>query len=479
MKTTMKTILFYTLVALLPLSAHTAEVSGLKVIDCTAQRKGDLVDVNLLLDCSGISISPNEQLEATPALVGNGDTLRLPSILFTGDIRSKVNHRLARFNGEVQAPAGYTDYNMKQLAESGHTKIAYTRQIPFENWMYGSRLILENSVTGCAECRRDLADIPLAYLPHKLAVSYIVPQPELKTRNKNVSLYLNFHQGKSDILPDYKNNRAELAKADSLIAELLGDEYIVVDSITIAGYASPEGTYTYNTRLSGNRAKALKEYLERKYVPQGYVMTTVAASEDWAGLRESVENNSSLPYQVQLLAIIDSVPDPDVRDTYIRRLDGGVTYATLLRDFYPPLRRVVCDAGYVVKPFTTEQAKQRLTTHPEQLSLNEMYLIAQSYPAGSPQFNELFGEMLSFYPDNVVAKNNLAAVALDAGDSERARACLQNVRQLPEVQNNLGILLYREGKVPEAKHCFEKACACGCKEALYNLQEINTLLAIQ
>ena len=108
-----------------------------------------------------------------------------------------------------------------------------------------------------------------------------------------------------------------------------------------------------------------------------------------------------------------------------------------------------------------------------------MYLIAQSYPAGSPQFNELFAEMLSFYPDNVVARNNLAAVALETGDTERAKSCLEKVKYSPEVQNNLGILLYRLGKVDQAKHCFEKAYACGCKEAVHNLQEINTLMAIE
>lgn len=471
----MKTTLFSILIALWPLATNATEVSGVKVLDCTAQRKGDLIDLNFLLDCTGVAISPNEQLEVQPVLAGENDTLRLPSVIVTGHIRDKANHRHARFHG--QAPAAYAKYSMKQLTDARRTKIAYSRQVPFRDWMYGSRVVLKNRVTGCAECRRDLADVPLAYIPHKLAVSYIVPQPELKTRRKNVSLYLNFHQGKSDILPEYMNNRAELAKADSLITALTGDSYIVVDSIMIIGYASPEGKYDYNTRLSGQRAEALKAYLQKVYTPRGYILTTFAASEDWDGLYKAISNRS-LPYRAQLLSIIDSIADPDARDNPIRRLDGGVTYTNLLQNLYPPLRRVVCDACYMVKPFTTAQAKQRLVTHPEQLSLNEMYLIAQSYPAGSPEFNALFTEMLFLYPDNVVAKNNLAAIALDAGNAEQARTCLESIRQRPEVQNNLGVLLYRQGKLDEAKHCFEKACARGCKEAAYNLQEINSLMAI-
>lgn len=470
----MKTTLFYMLIALLPLSAKATEVSGIKVVDCTARRNGDLIDLNFLLDCTDVAVSPNEELEVQPVLAGENDTLRLPVLLFTGPIREKANHRRARFHGE--APAAYAKYSMKQLADARRTQIAYSRQLPFRDWMYGSRLLLKNRVTGCAECQRDLADTPLAYIPHKLLVSYIVPQPEQKTRRKQVSLYLNFHKGKADILPEYMNNRAELAKADSLITGLSGDTYIVVDSIRITGYASPEGKYDYNTRLSGQRADAVKGYIQRIYTPQGYAVTTVAASEDWDGLYKSI-SEGTLPYRVQLLSIIDSIADPDARDIPIRQLDGGVTYARLLQNLYPPLRRVACDACYTVKPFTTAQAKQRLATHPEQVSLNEMYLVARTYPAGSPEFNALFNEMLHLYPDNVFARNNLAAAALDSGNTEQARTCLESIRQAPEVQNNLGILLYRQGKTEEAKHCFEKACARGCKEAAYNLQEINTLMA--
>lgn len=472
----MKTILFYTLLALLPSVATAAESPGIKVVDSSARRTGNLLDLNVLLDCSNLGISSNEQLAVQPVLIGKSDTLRLPAILFTGNIRDKVNHRLNPDIGDN--PDVYAYYNRKYLSETGRTKITYSRQIPFSDWMYGSRLVLMNTVSGCADCRRELAAIPLAYIPRKLAVSYMVPQPETKVRHKNVSLYLNFKQAKSEILPDYMNNRAELAKTDSLIAQLAEDPYVAVDSITLIGYASPEGNYAYNTRLSGSRAQSLKNYLERIYTPDKYVLMTVAASEDWDGLRESIVQ-TNLPYQVQLLSIIDSIPDPDARDNYIRKLDGGQTYTYLLTNLYPPLRRVVCDACYVVKPFTTEQAKQRLSTHPEQLSLNEMYLIARSYPPGSPQFNALFAEMLSYYPDNAVARNNLAASALESGDTQRARTCLQQVSSSPGVQNNLGVLLYQEGKVEEAKHCFEMACANGCREAAFNLQEIKHLMANQ
>lgn len=470
----MKTILISTLLVCLCLSAQAAEVSGLKIIECTASHNGDNIDLNLLLDCDHLAISSNEQLELQPILVQGKDTLWLPSLTLTGNIREKVNHRLASLGKPTTS--GYADYNTKQLSESGQSKITYSRQFPFQEWMYGSRLILKSTVSGCADCQRELEDTTVSYIPRKMAVSYIMPQPEQKIRHKNVSIFLNFHQGKSDILPNFMNNLTELAKIDKLITELTTDSYINVDSITIIGYASPEGKYDYNTRLSGKRAMSLKRYLESRYTPQRYSINTIAASEDWEGLRKEIADKD-FPYRAQILFTIDSISNPDARDIYIRKLDGGVAYNDLLRNYYPLLRRVVCDAGYLVQPFTTEQAKERLYTHPEQLSLNEMYLIAQSYPVGSPQFNELFVEMLTLFPDNDIARNNLAAVAIASGDFARAKSCLESVRHSPAIQNNLGILYFREGKVNEAKHCFEKASAAGCKEATHNLQEINILLA--
>lgn len=42
-----------------------------------------------------------------------------------------------------------------------------------------------------------------------------------------------------------------------------------------------------------------------------------------------------------MLAVIDTVSDPDARDAGIRQIDNGATYLRLLHEVYPQLRRVV------------------------------------------------------------------------------------------------------------------------------------------
>ena len=70
-------------------------------------------------------------------------------------------------------------------------------------------------------------------------------------------------------------------------------------------------------------------------------------------------------------------------------------------------------------PFTVEEGKKVIRTNPQYLSLNELYQIALSYPQDSPEYEEVFMIALRYYPDDPVANNNMAAIALRKNDSRR------------------------------------------------------------
>ena len=73
----------------------------------------------------------------------------------------------------------------------------------------------------------------------------------------------------------------------------------------------------------------------------------------------------------------------DLKEGRIKALDGGKIYASLLQDCYPGLRHSDYTVRYVVRGFNVEEAKQIIKTRPQQLSLQEMYLVAQTYAKGS------------------------------------------------------------------------------------------------
>ena len=77
---------------------------------------------------------------------------------------------------------------------------------------------------------------------------------------------------------------------------------------------------------------------------------------------------------------------------------------------------------YVVRAYTDiEEARRIWRTAPGKLSLNEFYRVAESYPAGSDEYNEVFETMVRLYPDDATANLNASNVAMSRGDLVSAR----------------------------------------------------------
>lgn len=77
------------------------------------------------------------------------------------------------------------------------------------------------------------------------------------------------------------------------------------------------------------------------------VFITATEPEDWDSLRRWVVL-SDLPARNEVLAVIDTVSDPDARDAGIRQIDNGATYLRLLHEVYPQLRRVDYRISYTL-----------------------------------------------------------------------------------------------------------------------------------
>lgn len=440
----------------------------INVLNSNIQKAGDQVQINFTLDYSNLEIASNDQLLVQPVLIGRLDTLRLPFLLFPGKTRDKANQRKMRLYGEEE---NYPLPVQTVYPVNGRPAIVdYQQEIPFENWMYGARLELLQEVYGCADCRRVLATLPLNYIENPPHVTFLIPFRDTIHEEYGV-IYVHFPWDQSVIRPDFMDNTDELAKMQRSLDQIIRTNPGALNSIQLVGYASPEGTYAYNTRLANRRVEAIKDYIQDQYnVPETYfILATVP--EDWDGVRQWAAA-SNLQHKDHVINIIDQTPNPDTRDNKIRRLDGSATYHRLLREAYPPLRRVEYRINYTAAPLSAEEAKTVWQQHPEQLTAYELYRVARTYPAGSPDFNEVILYTVQLYPDDVAANNNAAAVALSNGDLEEAWTYLHRIEDDPQAQNNLGVLLLKEGKIPDAVNCFQRAYECGCPNASYNLNYV-------
>ena len=275
------------------------------------------------------------------------------------------------------------------------------------------------------------------------------------------------------IQPEYMNNPVELAKIRAMIDELHVDHDITINRLDLFGYASAVGSLAGNKRLSEGRALAVKNYLARRYSFAPSLYHIVFGGENWEGLRKALAN-LDVTYKTAVESIIDNY-DGQERKERLMKLQGGVPYRYLLRNVYPGLRVAICKVEYHVKNFNVEEAKEIIKVRPQNLSLNEMYLVANTYPNGSREFINVFETAVRLFPEDDVAKLNAAIAALSRGDTETAGQFLAQVKhqELPEYANAAGVLALLKGDYDAAERFLQAASDAGLEVAGKNLEELG------
>ena len=228
-----------------------------------------------------------------------------------------------------------------------------------------------------------------------------------------------------------------------------------------------------NEQLSKSRAEALKTYLSTHEQIPAKLYNVSFGGENWEGLVKALEA-SNMKEKTEFFNIIHNTSDIARRKEEIKRVGGGIPYREMLKDLYPALRKVNCRIDYTIANFKVDEGKEIIKTQPQYLSLNEMYLVANTYPKGSDDFIKVFDIAVRMYPDDEVANLNAAAVALSKKDLPDARKYLdKSNKQTAEYANNNGIYYLLSGNQAQAIVEFTKAAQNGNEAARHNLGEIE------
>ena len=253
---------------------------------------------------------------------------------------------------------------------------------------------------------------------------------------------------------------------------------MTVKGIVVSGYASPEGTLKMNQTLSEGRAKALTDYLVPKFDYPENLYTIAFGGENWAGLLEKVEA-SDMKHREEVIRTLTTVPAEinyrtnNSRKKSLMQLAAGVPYRFMLKEYFPHLRKAVCKVDYEVRGFNAEEAREVIKTQPQNLSLNEMYMAANTYEAGSPEFTGVFETAARMYPSDATANVNAASAALARGDTVSAGHYLEKVETpSPEYDNTMGVLMLLRDDYRQAEEYLTRAAASGSPSASRNLEEL-------
>jgi outer membrane protein OmpA-like peptidoglycan-associated protein len=308
-----------------------------------------------------------------------------------------------------------------------------------------------------------------------------------RVTEKSYSATINFDKGKSNVKAGELTDK-DIKDLEAWYVMATADKKIILKSISVVGYASPEGEEDKNNTLSTDRAEAAKTSsvnIAKKAnntAAQGEVYKLDGRGEDYAGFKIELEKSTMNEDEKNLvIRVLEMHKDPATREIEMRNM--GKTFTYLDKNVFPKLRRSEITVVYDKTGYTDEELKTTAGSTPEKLELEEMifaatlledmtkklavYKAAQAkFPNDHRAFNNAGGilymqgetaeakaafEKANNIKDNAIAKNNLGAIAGAAGERELAKQLLSQGKGAgSENSYNWGIINILDGKYAEA-----------------------------
>lgn len=428
------------------------------------------------------------------ARIADKTVLRMEFILDSLDVPS---NRYRAFTPVIRSSDGQNEQRLKTLIVSGRRQeivferegidplyadncdnlrryngtfqtYGYYDELDSQPWHSSANIYLECDLCGCGDLLKNKEAFLTSLKPTDpydlIALTDVVPAPAKKERNLHGSAYITFVVDRWEMKPDYMDNRRELRKITDTLDVMVKDPNVSVREVKIHGFASPESPYEHNKMLAENRAKSLTDYVRQLYrLPANVFAPAKATPENWEGLRAAVVDMSTniLPHKQQILDLIDdNTLQPDPKEWKIKQQYPD-EYRYLLQNVYPGLRRSDYDISFNFSDFTLEQAKEIYKTRPYQLSLREMWDVAQTMQPYSPEYNKVMQTAVNVYPDAPEALINLANVAIRQKDLLKAESLLERAGDSAETLNTRAVVAIIQGRYAEAEKLLDAAAQQG------------------
>ena len=438
----------------------------IKVSNVQVAQQNNALSVSMDLNLDSLYLPSNLQLVYTPVFKTRQGEIKMPEIVINGR-RQQI--MFERGVGKKQLNLSPEALVVRRTNKKVQT-VNYSASIPLSGQVKNYDLNMHEDLCGCGNMEEG-NDFNLRHRRQPQAV-FVRPAVEaVKVRHLDKRAYIDFPVNKIELHADYRRNPAQLDSIVRTINALKDDKNLEVSAINIHGYASPESPYSHNDYLAKNRAKTLTDYVRRMVALPTQLFTVSSTAEDWDGLRNYLKD-SNLEHKTEILAIAnDEKMDPDAREQKIKKLYPS-EYRFMLDTWYPALRHSDYRITYKVKPFDVAEAKEIIKTKPQQLSQEEMFLVAQTYEPGSKEFNDVMEIAVRMFPENETANLNAANTRLNAGDADGAKSYLEKAGNSPEALNARGVYESLKGNDQQARHYFALAAKAGVKAAQENLENL-------
>lgn len=442
----------------------------LHISDLAVLRSDNNLTVNMRIDPKEYKVKSGQKMVLTPAVIAGSDTLLLDPVTVAG-------HRAWFY--EVRE-----NHDNPFLAKAGSPDaVDYSRTVVYEPWMNVSRVeILVDTRNEC-HCKAGTQSVAFESVPvaeiddrrsfHAEKFPYVVPSDTIeKLFTLSGRADIRFMVRRADIDWSYSSNQVELDSILVSINAVRDNRDATVKEIALRGYASPEGSYAGNVRLAKNRTEAVKNYVMRHSSFPASVYRTSSVPEDWEGLKTWLERNRIEGYEEMVAFIGDpNIPVEEKNDLFARKFPKA--YPMLLKEVYPTLRHTDYHITYNIrKYFDIDEIKEVMRSNPRNLSQNELYLVANSYPKNSKEYFETFTLAARLFPNDTTANINAANAAMGFGDLEAAEMYVGRAGDSPKAVYARGLLAALRKDYATARPLLEQAADAGVEGAREALKEM-------
>ena len=259
----------------------------------------------------------------------------------------------------------------------------------------------------------------------------------------------------------------------NLLKRISGDrENMMLGTIEVSAYASPDGGFALNEKLANKRQENTEGFVKQQ-MKKTNVDADVEANytaQDWEGFQQLVQASDIQDKDV-ILRVLSMYKDPQEREQQIKNMSHG--FQELADGILPELRRARLTINYETLGRDDETIFNEYKSNPSKLSVEEL-IYAASIAETPAEQEDILKTTTRLYPKDARAYNNLAAVAYSKGNYDEAQRYLTQAAATgaacAETKANLGLLALQRGDVKAAENYIGQAGnAAGLAETLGNL----------
>jgi hypothetical protein len=215
----------------LVLFSSSALADGVKTQNVRLVRNGDFMVVDMDMDLTELKVKSNRAVIVTPSLVNGENSLDFSSVGVYG--RKRYFYYVRDGKSTI---TGSSERSFRKAKRPD--TIEYSSLIPYQKWMEGSNLVINNSVYGCCNTKMGEQSSPLLSdfrtpsvekIYYSPTFVYMTPHAESKKiREIKGSAYIDYPVNEIKIYPTYRNNTAEINKILATIDSVRNDKDVEI-----------------------------------------------------------------------------------------------------------------------------------------------------------------------------------------------------------------------------------------------------------